>query len=99
MLRQRRAQQAVLNRLEFLEALELQHAFNKRSRSRPSDRVHMKTRERSVAKKARDADVGDGHGAEDEALDWDLALQILEHLGNVFVESFLYHRLVRLFTP
>src|SRR5271154_5399285 len=99
MLFERRAPQSILERNELVEALELQYSLDERMGSRPSRRIDLVPRKRRVAKEAREAYIGDGDAAEDEAVGWNLCLEVVEHLRDIVAKSRLHHRRIRFLAP
>src|SRR5262249_2101589 len=99
LLRQWSTSQSFLNRPELLKTLELEHTFNKRSRSRPARRIHLKSCKSGITEQTNNADVSNRNLTKKKTLSRNLRLQIVKHTWHIFFQGLLHYRFVGLFTP
>src|SRR6476646_4424742 len=99
MLRNRRADASILERLELLEALQRQHAVHERSSQWPPLCIDAKASERSIAKETCDRDVGYRKRSADEAFARELRFEIVDHVRDLYRQCLLRRLLIGFLTP
>src|SRR5262249_45503787 len=99
MLRDRRADHAILERFEMLKALRGEHALDERRSAGPTRGVDSETGERGSAQEAPNADVGDRVIVKDETRRRHLCFEVIQYLWDVLAQGLGEHGLVWLLAP